>query len=297
MRLSTQTSCLERRLGYEKAIDTFKEAGFECIDWTLSDVGSPDDPFSADDYKSLAASIKAYADRAGIEINQTHSAFHQKWELMPLDGTMTDSQIFKNIVRSIEISALLGAPISVIHPLHHMVYEGHADEIRELNYRYFRALIPYCKEYGVKLAIENMFQRDEKRRFIVPDTCSSVEEHIRYVDELDSEHITACLDVGHVGLVYGQEATDSIRRLGADRLTSLHMCDNDYTNDQHMLCGMGKIKWAEVMDALEEIGYRGDFTYECDGGFLWKFPRYMLPAAVKFMYEVGMTLVDGKYKA
>jgi sugar phosphate isomerase/epimerase len=118
------------------------------------------------------------------------------------------------------------------------------------------------------------------------------------VDELDSEYIAACLDVGHVGLIYGQEAPDSIRALGADRLIALHICDNDYCGDQHQLCGQGKLNWVEILRALREIGYRGDFTYEADGGFLGRFPDYLKPEAARFMYRVGQTLLqmnpDGK---
>lgn len=291
MELSTQTANLDSTFGYQKAIDILSEVGYRVIDYTLSDVGNERNYFSVDSYRNLAEGIRKYANSRQVRIGQTHAAFHLDWKLLPLDDSMTESPIFASVVRSIEISAILGSSIVVIHPIHHMVYEGHADEIREINFRYFRSLIPYCKEYGVRLAIENMFQKDAKRKFIVPDVCSDVEEHIRYIDELDSEYITGCLDVGHVGLIYGQEAQNSIRRLGADRLSALHICDNDYISDQHQICGFGKIDWKEIMRALRDIGYKGNFTYEADG-FLVRFPDYLKKEAAQFMFNVGQTLLN-----
>ena len=78
---------------------------------------------------------------------------------------------------------------------------------------------------------------------------------------LDSPWITACLDLGHCGLV-GQLPQNMIRALGHDRLGSLHIHDNGYKLDEHNLPYMGKIDWDEVTKALGEIDYTGDFTYE-----------------------------------
>ena len=99
-----------------------------------------------------------------------------------------------------------------------MVYKGHEEEIFQINMDFYRRLIPYCKEYGVKIAVENMWQRDKLRKCIVNDTCNTSAEFIRYVDNLDSEYVVACLDLGHVGLpLRDDEAQDMIRALGHDR--------------------------------------------------------------------------------
>ena len=195
---------------------------------------------------------------------------------------------------SVEVSALLGAKVAVVHPLHYMKYAGNEEEIFEMNMKYYREFIPITEQYGIKVAVENMFQMDDFRGLIAHDTCSQIEEFIRYVDTVNHENIIACLDVGHVGLPRpdGKESWDFIRALGHDRLKSLHIHDNDYKGDQHVLPYMGRIDWDKVTEALGEIDYDGDFTYEVS-----VFPRIkrvgddFALTELKYMADVGKHLV------
>ena len=140
-----------------------------------------------------------------------------------------------------------------------------------------------------------MWQKEAKTRRIGHDSCSHMEELIRYIDDLGgTEHFVACLDIGHTTLV-GFEPQDCIRKLGHKYLHALHVHDNDYVSDQHNLPGQGKIDWEEVCRALGEIDYDGDFTYEASN-FQRHFPEDMLPMALRFMVEVGEHLckkIDG----
>jgi sugar phosphate isomerase/epimerase len=158
---------------------------------------------------------------------------------------------------------------------------------------FYRSLIPLCKEYNVKVGIENMFQRELLRGQLSFDTCNQIPEFVRYIDTLDSEYMVACLDIGHVGLpVRDDEAWDFIRALGHDRLQSLHVHDNNYRSDSHSLPYFGKIDWNEVTKALGEIDYQGHFTYEIDiGGFMSPFmnDEFAL-TAVRYAHDVGRNL-------
>ena len=125
------------------------------------------------------------------------------------------------------------------------------------------------------------------------DTCSNVDEFIRYIDTLNSPQITACLDVGHVALPLGDlTAADVIRKLGHDRLGSLHIHDNDYTRDQHILPYLGKLDWAEIAKALGEIDYQGDFTYEVNGQLIGSCDEGFVPIAAGFMGATGKHIVS-----
>ena len=106
---------------------------------------------------------------------------------------------------------------------------------------------------------------------------------------MNDEHFVACLDLGHCGVI-GEEAQNVIRALGHDRLKALHVYDNDYTKDQHTLPGLGKMDWEEIMKALAEIHYDGEFTYEADR-FLMNMPPVMMPKAAAFMVEMGRYLI------
>lgn len=260
MKLSMNIGYLVKLFPLEEVCRMVASAGFDAVDYSLEFMKERGHCFSGDNYLRLAEEIRKTLIREGVPATQTHAPFSFA---NYADKAEFDDFIFPNVARSVEISAALGAEVVVVHPLHHMLYEGHEEEIFQMNMAYFRSLIPIAKDCGIKIAVENMFQRDPRRGVITHDTCSTIKEFVRYIDALDSEWITACLDVGHVGLpLQRDEAWDFIRALGHDRLGSLHIHDNSYKLDEHNLPYMGKIDWDEVTKALGEIDYTGDFTYE-----------------------------------
>lgn len=296
MNLTMNIAESEDRFGLEKALSIIKNAGFDSIDYGLGSMEKPNavlnDPAR---YRAEAERIKALADAAGLPITQTHTPFSfENWK----DPVVYEEFILPAIKRSIEVSAILGAKVAVVHPLHHWTYKGHEEEIFERNMAFYGSLLPLCKEYGIKVGIENMFQRELLRGQISFDTCNQIPEFIRYVDTLNSEYMVACLDIGHVGLpTRDDEAWDFIRALGHDRLQALHVHDNDYRVDKHALPYLGKIDWNEVTKALGEIDYQGDFTYEVNlTTFMSKFMNEeMIPTAMRYAHDVGRhlcTLVD-----
>ena len=292
MELAINISNLSARYDFETCIDIYKKAGFTAMDYSLGDMTKDESVFNADDYRTTVEGIRKIVDAKGMPVVQTHAPFHfslAQWDTPEI----FESVVFPRFVRCLEISAMLGAKIAVVHPLHHMTYHGHEEEIFELNMNYYRRLIPYCREYGIKVGIENMFQVDPKRKCIVHDTCSRAEELIRYVDTLDSEYMVACLDVGHVSLpLQDDEAPDIIRALGHDRLQSLHIHDNDYRGDQHMPPYFGKLNWAEIAKALGEIDYQGDFTYEAKAAIISTCDEEFVPIAAKFLGDIGNHIIS-----
>ena len=279
--------------GKRTCFDTFdilSKAGFDSVDFMLNDLVFDDSDMFLANTAEYCEKIRLGANKHGLTVEQTHAPFQFKnWD----NEEHFESVIFPRIVRSLEMSALLGAKISVVHPLHHRVYKGHEQEIFELNMSFYKRLIPYCKEYGVKVGIENMWQRDKLRKCIVMDTCNSSEELKRYIDTLDSEYMVACLDLGHVGLALrDDEAQDFIRALGHDRLKALHVHDNDYQGDLHALPYLGKMNWVEITQALADINYDGDLTYEVSSSLLNTADDSFTPIGAKFMANVGRHLIS-----
>ncbi len=134
-----------------------------------------------------------------------------------------------------------------------------------------------------------MWGIDSKRGYIVANVCSTPEEFADYLDSLDSKYFTACLDVGHCGLV-GFDEANFIKALGTKRLKALHIHDNDFKDDLHTLPFMAKLNWDSITGALKEIKYEGDFTLEADG-FFKNIPDDFLPVAYKFMHDTGRYLI------
>lgn len=290
MELSMNIGNLTGRFDLARCAEIYKAAGFTAVDYSLGELEREGTSLSSEDYRSAAEAARKTLNDAGLRVNQTHAPFHfTKWD----DPVVFEEVIFPKFIRSIEISAILGADVTVIHPLHHWVYRGHEEEIFEKNMAFYRRLIPYCREFGVKVGVENMWQKDALRRFNSFDVCSTIEEFVRYIDTLDSEYMVACLDVGHVGLpLQDEEAHDFVRALGHDRLKSLHIHDNDYTGDQHLLPFLGKMNWTELTRALGEIDYTGDFTYEVNGKFLTNVSEGFIQTAANYMGDVGKFLVN-----
>ena len=162
----------------EKKIDLFKNAGFTAIDYGLFEMTRDDSIFCGDEYREVAQAIRNICDQKGFPIVQTHAPFQFKnaqWD----DPNVFESVVFPRIVRTLEISAIFGAKVVVIHPIHHTTYHSHEEEFFVRNMEYYGRLIPYCKQYGVKVAVENMWQKDPRRRCIVHDVGSRPEELVR----------------------------------------------------------------------------------------------------------------------
>lgn len=285
MILSTQTSHIINTFGFEEGAELLHRAGYDALDLSLFCMRNNDCPYVADSWREYTEAQRRFCDERGIVFNQAHAPFSFRWE----DPKIYEETAQPRVLRSMEIAAVMGAGIIVVHPLHNAEYKGHEAEMRELNLKYYRSLIPFCREYGIKVAIENMWQTDRKRRCITDDVASRAADLAAYIDELDSEWIVACLDLGHCGLV-GEEAQDAVRILGHDRLQALHVHDNNYREDSHTLPGMGLMDWDAVTAALREINYEGEFTFEADA-FLHRFPRDYLESAVRFMVQTGRYLI------
>lgn len=286
MLLSTQTEALGPMFGEPQAIRMLAQAGFDAFDLSLFSMFSdPNYPMNRPDYREYAASLRDVAQEAGIVCNQAHAPFASS-----VGDPEQDEARFQTIARSLEVASIVGAKIIVVHPKHHLDYRTHAAQLKEQNLEFYRRLIPYCEEYGIKAACENMWQYNDQARRIRDSACSRPQEFCEYLDELDSPWIVGCLDVGHTALT-DEDLPAFVRTMGPKRLQALHVHDNDLCADSHTLPFMGGIDFPAFTAALKESGYQGDFTLEADA-FLQKFPKELVPEALRLMYHTGRYLAD-----
>lgn len=288
MKISADTTYLRKRVGDFDAVRILAEAGFPCVDYTMNYMAEEGCPLNKDDYREYAQTLREYGQRLGITFNQAHAPFEFDWG----NEEVVEHVAIPRIIRCLEIASILGIDIVIVHPIHHLPYVYHMDEIWERNMAFYRRLIPYAEKYGVKIALENMFQFNKKMA-VLPDTLSDPDRYVRAIDVLNSPYITACVDVGHNSML-GDEPAEMIRALGHDRLKALHIHDNDQVLDRHTLPYLGKINWNATMKALADIDYDGVFTFEAFM-FLSHFEDDFLPIAVRWMYEMGVYLCE-KYE-
>ena len=285
MLLSTQTAGLQDRYGYEKAIEMLAKAGYDAYDMSFFHPLGENDELYKENFREYAKTLRRHADRLGIVCNQAHAPFPSS-----TGDPAKDALIFDSIVRSMEAASILGAYCIIVHPKQHMQYRGNEQKLKEINCQFYKSLIPYCEKFGIRVAVENMWQMNPiGRKTIVNSTCARVEEFCEYIDMLDSEWIVACLDIGHVSLC-GEDMATMIRGLGGKRLKALHVHDTDGYRDLHTLPFMSENDFSLIMRLLAEIGYEGDLTFEADH-FFHGFPKEMHQDVADFMQKTGRQLI------
>lgn len=260
MILSQTIGCVQK-FGDVKGIELLARAGFDAIDYNLVNIVGRNDLQASADYKKYALELLQKAKAENVYFNQGHAVTYVPCD----DAELSHKLLLEKNIKAIEVSALLNISTLVVHPVTVGNYVGKEQETFEKNMEYFNALLPYAENYGVKIAVENMWRGDKKKGVRTGSVCSNPFEHAHYVDEIGSKMFVACLDVGHSSLA-GREAQDCIRILG-ERLQALHIHDNDYLDDMHTLPGLSEMNWDEIMKALADVNYKGDFTFETDHFF------------------------------
>lgn len=287
MLLSATNAYILRKYSCEESVELMHAAGFDAMDFYFN--GDPmyyDESTDSTAFKDRFLRLRAMAEEKGMCFNQAHAPYATSFN----DEELTKKR-FYDVTRSIRNASYLGVPTIVVHPMQHLTYAetGVPEKLFEMNMDFYRRLIPYSEEYRVKIALENMYQRPYGLK-LNHSTCSKPEEFIRYMNELNNDCFVACLDLGHTCLVC-EDTADFIRKLGHNRLKALHVHDVDGMDDTHTVPYHGIINWDQVMGALKEINYSGDFTFEVAGQYLRSMPKELFPTALKHLAATGRYLI------
>ena len=283
MKISSTTYPLADKFGLKEAVDIMADAGFDAIDFSAM----TEEFFSDAHSKEYYTEIRKYAEDKGLIFNQSHAPFPSA-----VINEEENETKFKNVVNGMRNASYLGVRDIVVHPCQHLKYlEGNNKEILfDYNMKFYKCLIPYCEEYGIRVALENMWQpMNREWRKISHSTCAKPSEFIQYLDTLDNDCFIACLDIGHAVLVC-EDVADFIRALGGKRLQALHVHDVDGMVDSHTLPYFGVTDWEGVMKALADINYTGDLTFESNGEYLKGKPDQLYPELMRFMAVTGKHL-------
>lgn len=278
MLLSTNLISYYKEFGLERMLDIYAEAGYRALDFNL-DIGD----FIGDLDKAHFDEIREKIESRGLTVGQTHAPFGSNFP----EEDRTEAR-FAEIAKSLEYSSYLGAELVVVHPKKAIGYDYLEEPERHFkeNLDFYKALLPYAKKYGVKIAIENIFG-------LCTETGKGLNE---LLDALNDESFVVCYDVGHANYTmskhpeFGISPDGMIREIGA-RLACTHIHDNDGLRDAHTLPFYGNIDWDAVCRAFAEVGYSGNLNYEA-GYFVKTVPVELRPEAAKYMAKVGYYLID-----
>lgn len=290
MKLSVEAYELVKRFGDQRAIELAKQAGFDAIDYSYY-WENENEKVLGDGYRDYAERLKRQLDTAGIVCNQAHAPFSLNY------GSAFDlsEPKYLRLVRSMESAAILGADNMIVHSislpknvaLGEYVVKG--ADFEEYNIAYYRSLIPYCEKFGIHVSVENLWDMDSKRHCLI-GKLGSPEEINGIVEKINSPWINVCVDIGHAALT-GYEPEEFIEKTNPKFLKALHVHDNNYHEDQHVLPYTGGLNWEAIMTSLKRIGYDGDLTFEIFG-YLSKFPDELIPDALKFAVSIGKRLMS-----
>ena len=92
---------------------------------------------------------------------------------------------------AIEITATLGGKITVVHPICFTTVEK--------NVQLYKSILPFAKEFGVKIACENMWawNNDPAYNHATTTNCSHHDDFLAHVNAVNDDYLVACLDIGH----------------------------------------------------------------------------------------------------
>lgn len=264
-------------------LDALHAAGFTYIDANLWQLSDPGEPLALEDWRDFVYTMRNHAEKIGVRFRQVHGATvnGKLWD--DPDTAAADHMNAMNF-RCVEAAAMLGAEWMVMHPFnlpHEPLYS--AARAKAATVANVTPYVELAKKLGVGIALENMVDfGGRRRRYCGGDPT----ELIDLVDSFADESVGMCIDTGHANNS-GIRVGDFIRAAGK-RLKCTHVNDNLGDKDAHLPPYFGNINWSDVMAALHEIGYEGDFSFELGSH---RFPLERRESWYRFIYSLGTELL------
>ena len=167
------------------------------------------------------------------------------------------------IKNRVELVHVLGGKEIVLHMYLPTKSFEEKPETKELFYQQacksLDELQPYCKELGVKICLENLFEASAK---------DQIEQFDYLFGRYPADFLGLCIDTGHANLVGGNEFIKLLATRYADRFFCQHLHDNrgwgkeDGCGDAHRLPGECSIDWKETMRLVRASAYEQPFVME-----------------------------------
>lgn len=287
MRLSTSTNIYFNRPDGSKAkiadsVTLCGQAGYRVMDMNFHDCCTFRNEFVTDRYEAWLEEIALRAEEQHIVFSQAHAPFYNFCD----DSYENREEMDHLIHRAIRCAARLGIPWMVIHAGSDFEAVDWQKRSLEKNLRYFRPLAEFAAREGVGLAIENLWDLKlaPLRRYT-----AQPEEVMELVARLDSPAVGVCCDVEHAAIM-GQDPAAVLRLMG-EKLKATHISDFFNIDSDHLPPFLGRVDWPPIMEALRDIHYTGDFTYEIHR-YTSTLPDEMVPDALAYTVRIGEYLLS-----
>ena len=244
----------------EHLLKSISEAGFTHIHWCHEWEGD----YTYSKYEMYQ--IRDWMERYGLKAKALHASKGSRRNVNLLNGHYrkdytSDWEYNRKagvelIQNRIDLAKCLGAEEIVLHLYPPYQTFRTRPDLREPFYarvkRSFDELQPYCREQGIRICLENLF--DMPADYVT-------DQWDMLLQEYPPEYMGICLDTGHGYMSWGENLPNIIEKY-RDRIYSVHLHDNNRTVDYHLLPGEGEIDWHKVMQELAQSTYRLPLTLE-----------------------------------
>ncbi len=243
---------LEGTLPVADAIQLAKKFGFEALELSFGLTGA----VSVTSTQSEAEDWRSLADSGGIALDSVCSGTYWTRAIGDPDPASAAAAM-GDLEAMIKLSAWVGATTLLTIPGKVDLYTGTEPGneyagVYDLASAQIQKLVPLAAECGVKLAIENVWNK-----FLL-----SPREMAEFIDQFDSPWVAAYVDVANM-MLYGYP--EQWLKILNHRVAGVHF--KDFRRSVGTLDGFvdlleGDVNWPAVMSALEEIGYTGPVVAE-----------------------------------
>ncbi len=264
-----------------EAVHRLANAGFDCVEFNLSDYVSRDSPLAGEGWLDWIEGISNAVKEMNMRVSQVHAPIYRA-----LGDHEMDEHLDLMTERMFLACEIMQIPYAVFHP--RFKREGfllkNAFETKKWNIDWFSAWSERASESNVSIAIENLFDFWDD-----PGYCTDAYTILDLIEGVNQDNVYACLDTGHAWIAKN-DPSDFARELGS-RLKVLHIHDNLGSEDQHVAPFVGTIDWPKFMKTLKEIDYSGVFSLEIHH-YIQRMPSEIIDDAVRMAYGIGRHLVD-----
>ena len=304
-KIGLSTSSLQKLLNDDKkAIEIAAKAGADAVDFWLRD-DYCDNTFdyrregslyskSEEEIIEYFTDIKKHAENCRVFICQTHGRGKGF-----INNKAEDDALVENARIDLLATKILGAPVCVMHNATSIFLGANPDPelMHKLSFDMFTRILPYAKEYNIKLATETF---GDAVRYNSVDFFGDINEFMKAYNDIKAieeykDYFTTCVDTGHSNkaMRFGNPTSaDVIRKIGSD-ISVLHLDDNDTLIDQHKPPMTGSIDWSDVMKALDEVGYSGVYNMELN---LNCFGNELMFETAEFAVKIMRNLLKNYYR-
>ena len=245
--------------------DNVKELGFDIIDY-LSDYDSLDKFFCPND-GAKAKEIGDYCKSIGLEVGGL--VFQSNiWNQTDAKVKQTQLDYFKKCANTAKlmgasaISCIIPGPLGAKH--NHT--PAPSDKIAlnlPADYNWDKDFNNYCvqmaqacdiaAEYGLKIALE----------CFPGSLCSTPHAMLKFLELVNRKNIGIQLDTAHL-MNQRIDIETAIFMLGGERIFNVHAKDSDGMTRGNLACGTGLIDYTAVINALRNVGYKGNISIEVE---------------------------------